>query len=277
MSKPYFVSPAEGRVTSPYGPRPPLPYHYGIDIAPPIPGTKNWPVYAAYGGTVVAVNDGSRPNDITGTWNTGSYVKIDGPGGGSEWYGHLETIDVRAGDKVEAGDKLGTMGARGNVTGIHLHFETWDSHVRSPHNPMIDFNKHGVRPGSKPQRTGTVSRPSSGGNHVISSAEIRRRIGSRSVKNYQDGQLYAPGLIADGVWGPATEAHYRWVLRLQRAMENWKGSVRPARDGDFGRVTQRRVWEIQRRNHGGTYRGTLESIPGPVFCAMLGLPSSPGL
>lgn len=147
-----FVSPAEGRVTSWWGERKPLPYHYGIDIAPPIPGTRGWPVYAAYGGRVVAVNDGSSRNWITGSWNTGSYVKVDGPGGGSEWYGHLETFDVKLWDTVKAGDRLGTMGDRGNVTGIHLHFETWDRYTRSPHDPMIDFREHGVKPGSKPKR-----------------------------------------------------------------------------------------------------------------------------
>lgn len=151
MGRPTFVSPAEGRVTSPYGARPPLNYHYGIDIAPPVPGTTGWPVYAAYGGRVraAAVSSDPQRNPVTGTWNTGSYLVIDG-NTGTEFYGHMETIDVRPGQLVQAGDCLGTMGARGNVTGIHLHFESWDAFHRSPHDPMIDFRRHGVQPGSRP-------------------------------------------------------------------------------------------------------------------------------
>lgn len=163
-----FVSPAEGRVTSHWGPRERHPvtgargFHRGIDIAPPRPGQRGVPVYACYGGTVRAVRTGKRngdrePNPITGTWNTGNYVLIDGPGGGSEWYGHLETIVVAPGDKVQAGDRLGTMGDSGNVTGVHLHLEMWNSRNQgggvaagNTRDPRIDFKAAGVAPGSAP-------------------------------------------------------------------------------------------------------------------------------
>jgi len=119
-------------------------------------------VYACYGGTVRSVRTGKRngdrdPNPITGTWNTGNYVLIDGPGGGSEWYGHLETIRVAPGDKVSAGDLLGTMGDSGNVTGIHLHLEMWNSRTSggglaagNTRDPRMDFRAAGVEPGSAP-------------------------------------------------------------------------------------------------------------------------------
>ena len=163
-----FVSPAEGRVTSHWGPRERHPvtgvrgFHRGIDIAPPVPGQRGCPVYACYGGTVRAVRTGRRngdrtPNPITGTWNTGNYVLIDGPGGGSEWYGHLETIRVAPGDRVKAGDLLGTMGDSGNVSGVHLHLEMWNGRTQggglkggNTRDPRIDFKRHGVTPGSRP-------------------------------------------------------------------------------------------------------------------------------
>lgn len=161
-----FVSPAEGRVTSHWGPRERHPvtgargFHRGIDIAPPVPGQTGVPVRAAYAGTVRTVVTGRprgdrRPNPVTGTWNTGNCVIIDGPGGGSEYYGHLATVVVAPGDKVAVGQVLGTMGASGNVSGIHLHFECWDGRSQggglaggNTRDPRIDFKRHGVTPGA---------------------------------------------------------------------------------------------------------------------------------
>lgn len=172
-----FVSPAEGRVTSHWGPRERHPvtglagFHRGIDIAPPIPGQRGVPVYACYGGTVRAVRTGKRngdrdPNPITGTWNTGNFVLIDGPGGGSEWYGHLDTIVVAPGDRVEPGTYLGTMGDSGNVTGVHLHLEMWNTRNQgggskggNTRDPRIDFKAHGVTPGSAPVFPKTPTTP----------------------------------------------------------------------------------------------------------------------
>ncbi|WP_246561883.1 M23 family metallopeptidase [Streptomyces roseirectus] len=38
-------------------------------------------------------------------------------------YAHLSRIDVRKGQRVAAGQRIGLSGASGNVTGPHLHFE----------------------------------------------------------------------------------------------------------------------------------------------------------
>ncbi|MCX0278119.1 M23 family metallopeptidase, partial [Nocardia zapadnayensis] len=37
-------------------------------------------------------------------------------------YGHLSSVDVKPGDTVEAGTKLGESGNTGNSEGPHLHF-----------------------------------------------------------------------------------------------------------------------------------------------------------
>ena len=98
-----------------------------------------------------------------------------------------------------------------------------------------------------------------------------------AVEAYQRAQRFG-SLVPDGDWGPATEAHYQWVLTLQRALNDWKGAdIRV--DGDYGPATDARVWDVMRRNHGGTYPSwaKLDGVPGPVFCRMLDIPTHPNL
>lgn len=60
----------------------------------------------------------------------GYYVKVASKVNGiwiSHLYAHLEkgSIQVKAGQKVEAGTVLGVMGTSGTSTGVHLHLEFW--------------------------------------------------------------------------------------------------------------------------------------------------------
>ena len=96
-----------------------------------------------------------------------------------------------------------------------------------------------------------------------------------AVEAYQRAQLHG-NLVKDGDWGPATEAHYQWVLTLQRALNGRKGdNIRV--DGDYGPRTRARVYEVMERNHGGAYPSwaKLDGVPGPVFCKMLDIPTHP--
>lgn len=60
-----------------------------------------------------------------GTASYGNFVKIRHENGKKTLYAHLKygSVNVKKGEKVNKGEKLGTMGATGNAYGVHLHFE----------------------------------------------------------------------------------------------------------------------------------------------------------
>ncbi len=92
--------------------------HWGMDICAVGGNTRGRPFNAAQGGKVIlAVNDGN--------WNYGfgNYCVIDHGDGKQTLYAHSDNIQVSVGQIVKEGDQIGIIGATGNVTGPHLHFE----------------------------------------------------------------------------------------------------------------------------------------------------------
>ena len=53
----------------------------------------------------------------------GNFVELRHPNGMTTLYAHLSRIDVRSGDTLMAGERLGLVGSTGRSTGPHLHFE----------------------------------------------------------------------------------------------------------------------------------------------------------
>lgn len=85
-------------------------YHAGIDIA----GERGDPVFSAGAGTVTtAERSGER----------GLYIVVRHPNGLETWYMHLDSMDVKTGDQVEQGERIGRLGSTGRSTGPHLHFQ----------------------------------------------------------------------------------------------------------------------------------------------------------
>ncbi len=84
--------------------------HKGIDFAAP----KGTPVLAAAAGTV-------RLSEYSPSY--GYHIIIDHEDGFSTLYAHMESLTAGAGQQVEAGEQIGTVGSSGMSTGPHLHLE----------------------------------------------------------------------------------------------------------------------------------------------------------
>jgi murein DD-endopeptidase MepM/ murein hydrolase activator NlpD len=90
------------------------PFHMGIDIA-----SSNGQV----GDPVVAFMKGTVTYAGTISWGFGKHVILDNGHHVVSIYGHLDTLQVKVGQEVEAGTILGTRGTTGWSTGPHLHFQ----------------------------------------------------------------------------------------------------------------------------------------------------------
>jgi murein DD-endopeptidase MepM/ murein hydrolase activator NlpD len=106
------VTPVSGIISSRYGSMSSLRVsaHTGLDIA------------CSKGTAIQVVADGT----VTFAQENGSYgnlVKVDHGNGVETWYAHCDTIYVKAGDVVSAGDVIAAVGSTGNSTGPHLHLE----------------------------------------------------------------------------------------------------------------------------------------------------------
>lgn len=85
--------------------------HTGLDII----ASQETPVVAAAHG-VVSRTEQSRKGD-------GNVIEIEHPGGYKTRYTHLGSIRVGRGQRVSAGDLIGTVGMSGNSFVPHLHYE----------------------------------------------------------------------------------------------------------------------------------------------------------
>jgi len=126
-----FIKPAVGRISGVYGsqrvlnskPRSP---HYGLDIANDV-GT---PIVAPVAGTVRLAS----PDFLL----EGGIVIIDHGHGVTSTLFHMNSVDVKEGQVVEQGEKIGTIGMTGRANGPHVDWRVnWKS-VRLDPGLLVD-------------------------------------------------------------------------------------------------------------------------------------------
>ncbi len=109
-----FIQPVKGELSSHFGlrrffneePRAP---HAGIDMAV----ARGTPVKSSAQGQVLAVDD---------YFFNGRTIFVDHGNGLITMYCHLDRIDVKTGDTVSKGQRIGLSGQTGRATGPHLHW-----------------------------------------------------------------------------------------------------------------------------------------------------------
>ena len=169
--------------------------HWGVDLE-----ALFIPCYAMKGGTVIRA---SR-YDAVG-W--GKYVTIQHPGGYQTVYAHLSEVKVKEGQKVKAGQVLGTTGDTGSAEGDpHLHIELRvvgapGAGPRGQLNPLLFF-------GARSPSTGVPGIVGVGG-----SGRVDHRGAWSLVEGREEVRLRA---------GPGTE--FEEVGRIKSG-EVWQGSA----------------------------------------------------
>lgn len=128
---PYRVSSGFGLRLDPFGSGE-ITGHGGVDISPTNnPGLGNVNVIAAKDGQVIypylasKTDCSSDGNDLKCGGGYGNFVMLQHDDGTMTVYAHLyaNSITVKEGDNVKAGQVIGKMGSSGHSTGLHLHFE----------------------------------------------------------------------------------------------------------------------------------------------------------
>jgi murein DD-endopeptidase MepM/ murein hydrolase activator NlpD len=88
--------------------------HLGIDLG----GRRGTPIYAIEDGVI----------DRTKLQSNGALqIVMRGSSGSKFYYGHMDKVLIKGGQRVKAGDVIGLMGDTGSPGAVHLHFEYWRS------------------------------------------------------------------------------------------------------------------------------------------------------
>jgi murein DD-endopeptidase MepM/ murein hydrolase activator NlpD len=103
--------------------------HLGFDLS----NVKNTPIPAANDGKVVWA-------ERLGIY--GNCIVVDHGFGLQSIYGHLNQINVKAGDMVKKGQIMGLSGATGLAGGDHLHFSMQIDGVQT--NPIEWWDEHWI-------------------------------------------------------------------------------------------------------------------------------------
>ena len=179
--------------------------HKGMDFAMPIGS----PVIAAMAGTVSSIDAGA---------DYGTSIVVDHGGGLQTVYGHLSQREVKLGDKVNTGQRLGKSGDTGNATGPHLHFEVRQG-KNNPVDPSIMGALGGLNPTDIYGANGGMGLSSLVGSSGTSGGTYLGSKGTGSQKEWASSLLSALG-------APASDANVAALMTWSRFEGgHWKNSA----------------------------------------------------
>lgn len=231
--------------------------HAGQDIT----NSTGTHLYAARAGTVAAAGV-----SVLGG-RSGNGIIISHGSGVHTYYGHLSSIGVKKGQTVRAGARIGLMGATGNVTGPHLHFEVHHGALNRIVDPVPYLRARGVYLGAARNGAGWSSIAIGANDDRVRAIRfLLRRVDSKvnTSGNGYDSTLgarvkafqSAKGLVADGEVGPKT-----WPKLVPTLTKGAKGvavqglqallnkhSAGLLLDAEFGPLTDERVRTFQGGN-----------------------------
>lgn len=172
-------------------------FNKGIDFA----ASAGTPVSATAGGKVISAGDSGDG------W--GLSVKIRDASGYTHNYGHLSSINVKAGDTIGEGASVGKVGSTGKSTGPHLSYDVWDED-----GTFVDPQKWVGMEGESGERTlSTGSRSTSDVNVVNKTSGDDSRDSEEAWYNWKAKAGY-PVKETDGEVYRLTEVQDPETLRL---------------------------------------------------------------
>jgi murein DD-endopeptidase MepM/ murein hydrolase activator NlpD len=98
-----------------------------------------------FGGPWGSLVGSTAPGVVVWAGDRGGYgnmVEIDHGYGFHTRYGHLSSILVRVGARVEKGTPIGKLGSTGRSTGPHVHYEVWLADVVRDPSRFIEAGRH---------------------------------------------------------------------------------------------------------------------------------------
>lgn len=183
---------------------------------------------AATGDPVVAVRDGRvyfAGGDSCCSY--GRYIIIQHDDGFSSLYGHLSTLDVKGGDEVKQGERIGSIGMTGHADGPHLHFElrSYGGVV----DPLSYLSPHRTAPPPPAKSPSFVAAPPGGGGPQAPAP-------AQPTPEAQNGGLSASAAIyVAALWlSSNADASYRLdndTCRATPSGPNWSVSCRAQLQG----------------------------------------------
>lgn len=106
--------------------------HKGMDMG----GKRGTPIFAVEAG---------RINRTKRQSNGALQIVQRGKSGSKYYYGHMDKVLIKGGQKVKKGQVIGKMGDSGSPGQVHLHFEYWKSGRESAAINPIKFLKRACK------------------------------------------------------------------------------------------------------------------------------------